>query len=369
MGMEATQKATAQRIIEILEAKGRPFFPDEIEKAIDQHDLRVEGDPNHLVQEVLAEGTRRGVEVLKNFSDAFQVPLPLLEAEKVLQEGGVAFLERDGSRMKEPSLKVEFRKAEGSQLGRVIKTLHLPLHGPELPGDAELYVWPGLPYLRLGHSLRAVRGRAFFMGYSEKEIEKTAENIRTLAPFLPAMDLDGLVEAFGSLMELKKSEAKVEGPHILVRGVDFWALRRGPILGDPEVDTALLAEREVSLSFPGDVEIVLGVRWYWEWDGVGFHDLRIRWGEEVADFNEGADDGDGMLATPLDMNPVAEAVKNRLRREIYFFETEGWSLVLGNLSPRMLALVRVLAEQEDPLAFLAEGKLAPYVTAELFRDL
>jgi hypothetical protein len=364
------QKATTQRIIEVLEAKARPFLPEEIEKAIEERDLRGEGSPNQLAQEVLAEGARRGVEVLKGFSDAFQVPLPLLEAEKVLREGGVVLLERDGSRNKEPSLKVEFRKVDGSQLGRAIKTLHLPLHGPELPRDTELYVWPGLSYLRLGYSsLAAVRGRAFFMGLSEEEVEGTAEDVRALAPFLPVMDLDGLVEAFDSLMELKKDEAKVEGPHILARGERFWALRRGAILGDPEVDKALLAEREVSLSFPGDVEIVLRVKWTWEWEGVGFHDLRVRWGEEVAHFGEGIDEEDQMLANPLDRNPLAEAVRNRLRREVDFFESEGWSPALDDLSPRTQAFVRVLAEQEDPLAFLAEGRLSPHVTAELFRDL
>jgi len=126
---------------------------------------------------------------------------------------------------------------------------------------------------------------------------------------------------------------------------------------------------QVNLSFPGDVEIVLRVKWNWKWEGVGFHDLQIRWGEEVAYFSEGIGEGYEMLANPLDRNPVAEAIKNKLRQEIDFFETEEWSFALSELSPRMQALVRVLAEQDDPLAFLAEGKLNPYVTAELFRDL
>jgi hypothetical protein len=367
--METPHKSTTQKIIEVLEARDRPFFPEDIERAIEEHNLRVEGNLTDLIQKVLEEGAERSVEVLKEFSSAFRAPLPLLEAQKALREKGVVVLRTADNATKESRLEVEFRRAYGNTIGEVVSTLHLPLPDLELPSSMELYVWSGLSYLRLGHSLTTVRGRAFFMGRSEEETEKTAEDIKTLAPFLPAMDLGGLVEAFDALMELKENEVKVEGPHILARGVDSWALRRGPILGDPELDKALLAEREVSLSFPGDVEIVLRVKWNWEWQGVGFHDLQIRWGEEVAYFGEGIDEGDEILANPLDRNPVAEAIKNRLRQEIDFFETEEWSPVLSDLSPRMQALVRVLAEQDDPLVFLAEGKLDPHVTAELFRDL
>jgi len=366
--VEGNQKATVQKIIEVLEARARSFSPEDIEGAIERHGLGVEGSLEDLTKEVIAEGARRSVGVLREFSDVFQVPLPLLEVEKALRGGGVVFMQTT-SGVKTPGLEVEFRRLHGSTIGKVVKSLHLPLPDLQLPRDMELHAWPGMSYLRLTHSLAAVRGRAFFMGHSEEEVDKTAEKVKTLAPFLPAMDLEGLTEAFDTLMELKKGEAKVEGPHILARGEDFWALRRGAILGDPEVDKALLAEREVSLSFPGDVEVLLRVKWNWNWEGVGFHDLRIRWGEEGAYFGEGIDEGDEMLANPLDRNPVAEALKNRLRREIDFFESEGWSLFLSNLSPRMHALVRVLAEQEDPLAFLAEGKLDPHVTAEFFRDL
>ncbi len=367
--MKENQKATIQKIVEVLEARTRPFFPEDIERAIEHQGLRVEGSLEDLTKEVMAEGARRSVEVLREFSGIFQVPLPLLEVEEALRKGGVVFLQTADSRTKESGLEVEFRKLYGSVIGEVVDILHLPFPNLELPRDMEVDIWSGLLYLRLGHSLTAVRGRAFFMGRSEEETEETAESVKTLAPFLPAMELEGLAEAFDALMELEKNEAKVEGPHILVRGVDSWALRRGPILGDPELDKALLAEREVSLSFPGDVEMVLRVKWNWEWRGVGFHDLRIRWGEEVAYFDEGIDEEYEMLTNLLGRNPVAEAIKNRLGREIDFFESEGWSPVLSDLSPRMRGLVRALAEQDDPLAFLAEGKLNPYVTAELFRDL
>ncbi len=367
--MEGNRKATIQKIIEVLEARIRPFSPEYIEGTIEQYGFRVEGSLEDLTKEVMAEGIRRTMEVLREFSGAFQVPLSLLKVEKALREGKVAFLRTTGFKTEEPGLEVEFRKLYGSVIGEAVDILHLPLPNLKLPRDTELHLWPGLSYLRIAHSLAAVQGRAFSMGHSEEEAERAAESVKALAPFLPAMRLEGLAEAFDSLMELEKGEARVEGPHILVRGEDFWALRRGPILGDPEVDKALLAEREVSLPFPGDVEVFLRVKWNWEWERVGFHDLRIRWGEEVAYFGEGIGEEDEMLANPLYRNPVAEAVRNRLRREIDFFETEGWSLALSNLSPTMQALVRVLAEQDDPLAFLAEGKLNPYVTAELFRDL
>jgi len=242
--VEGNQKVAVQKIIEVLEARARPFFPEDIEGAIERCDLGVEESLEGLTREVMAEGVRRSVGALRKFSDVFQVPLPLLEVEKALRERGVVLLETT-SGVKNPGLKVEFRRAYGKTIGEVVNTLHLPLSDLELPSSMELCVWPGLSYLRLGHSLKAVRGRAFFIGRSEEETEKTAQDIKALAPFLPAMDLGGLAEAFDALMELENNEAKVEGPHILARGVDSWALRRGPILGDPELDKALLAEREV----------------------------------------------------------------------------------------------------------------------------
>jgi hypothetical protein len=357
---------TAEKVIEALEAKNLSFTPKKVQRVVEHHGLRAGKSLENFTKEVVAEGIRRGLGVLKDFSDAFKASLPLDQIEELFWEGGWVYV-----RGLTP-LEVHTRRANGSTIDVLRPTVSAPSF--ELPKEMELHVWPGLVKLRLGSRFQAVRKRAFLKAYGEEELRKISEDIERLVPFLPAMGLEDLPQALERLRALDMWESRIEDSYVLARGGGLWTLRKGPIFGDPELDGALLREEEIGLSFPGDVEIAFRIAWYLEWDGVGFQDFRIRWGREVvylgADLDEWEGEVAGLLADPIEKNPVAEAIRARLEREVYFYELEEkWSRALTDASPRMHALVRVLAQQEDPLAFLAEGKLSPYVTAELFGDL
>jgi hypothetical protein len=358
--------SVAQKVIEILEAKKLPFTSVEVEGVIRRYDLRLEGSVEDLIEEVVAEGVKRSVKVLESFSDTFKVSLPIGQMEELFWRRGWVYVR--GS----TPLEVQTRGANGG----LIDTLHPRPSAPhpELSKEIELYVRPGLVKLHLGHSLQAVRGRALFKGYSEEELEHALEDVKRLSSFLPVLELEDLPQALERLRALDAGESRLEGPYVLTRGAGVWLLRRGPIFGDPDLDGAVLRGERVALSFPGDVEATFRIDWYWEWEGVGLQDFRIRWRREVVYLGEdfgGEEWGGGrLLADSLEKNPVAEAIRARLEQEVYFYqEGEERDLALSGISPRMWAFLRVLAEREDPLAFLAEGKFGLHVTAVLFGDL
>jgi hypothetical protein len=253
------------------------------------------------------------------------------------------------------------------------KTIDLPLPGGHgVPAGVGLDVEAGLVLLRVEDRLEAVRGRAFFKGYREEDVEKVLNGLKSLASFLPAMELEDLPEAVEKLKTLDVWESRMEGSYVLARNWGYWTLRRGPIFGDLELDGALLLEREVSLSFPEGVEIAFG--FFLETDMALITHLEIAFeGETVQLVNENSN----FLAHPLDRDFVTRPIQNLLRYELDRLEErsqtpapeEDSPLPLEGASPRMLALLRVLARHEDPFKVLAEGNVAYYVTGELFADL
>jgi len=357
----------AQKVIEILEAKNLPFTSVEVEGVIRRHSLRLEGSVGDLIEEVVAEGVKRSVGVLESFSDTFKVSLPIGQMEELFWRRGWVYVR--GS----TPLEVQTRRANGSLIDTLRPRPSIP-HS-ELPKKIELYVRPGLVKLHLGHSLQAVRGRAFFRAYSGEELEHALEDVKRLSSFLPVMELEDLPQALERLKALDMWESCLEGPYVLARGAGVWLLRKGPVFGDPELDGMVLRGEKLTLSFPGDVEVTFRIDWYWEWEGVGLQDFRIRWGRETVYLGEdfgGEEWGGGrLLAGSLEKNPVAEAIRTRLEQKVYFYQAEEGEqdLALSGISPRMWAFLRVLAEREDPLAFLAEGKFGLHVSAELFGDL
>ncbi len=359
--------SVAQKVVETLEAKNLLFTPEEVERVVKGYGLTVEGGVEKLAKEVLVEGVKRSVGVVEAFCDAFKVSLPLDQIEELFWREGSVYVRGPAP------LEVHTRRGDGSLIDVLRPTISSP--SLELPEKMELHVWPGRVRLRLGYPFQAVRGRAFFKGYNREELERTLEDVKRLAPFLSAMELEDLPQALEKLGTLGMWESRVEGPYVLVRKAWAWVLRRGPVFGDPELDGAVLREDRVALSFPGDVEVAFKVAWHREWDSVGLEDFRIRWGKEVVYFEEDSEEEEWRVRSRswvglTEKNPIAELIRSRLEQEVYFYEyEERWSQALSDASPRMRALVRVLAEQDDPLVFLAEGKLNPYVTAELFGDL
>ncbi len=111
---------------------------------------------------------------------------------------------------------------------------------------------------------------------SEEELEKALRVAEKLEPLLSHIGLDGMAKALEALGELKEREARVEEPYVLARDEGLWLMRRGAILGDLELDKEVLLGREVSLSFPGDVEIAF--RSVWNLNRVRLDDVRLRRG-------------------------------------------------------------------------------------------
>jgi hypothetical protein len=154
-----------------------------------------------------------------------------------------------------------------------------------------------------------------------------------------------------ALAGLEDGEARTEGPYVLARGGDTYALRKGDILGDPRLDGAVFLGKSVRLSFPGDVEFTLKTRWGLDSAEIDWAHIRLG-GEEVLLH------GRHTSVTPLHKNPLVWELQRILVREL-----EGRE---GEFSPRTLAFLKAFARHEDPFGALAEGRFHAHVTAEFF---
>jgi hypothetical protein len=103
-------------------------------------------------------------------------------------------------------------------------------------------------------------------------------------------------------------------------------VRRGPIFGNPELDKAVLAGRDITLRF-GDEEMAF--RTIWTPSEVSLDYLRLRWGEREVHLKR----EECLWAHPLVKNPVAKAINL----------TVGCSEKVS-LPPRMRAFLEAFAE-------------------------
>jgi hypothetical protein len=81
--MDARQKA-----VEVLEEERLPFTPIEIEWVIRQHGIEVGGDPKAFIEEIVAEGARRSLEVMERFLGDLGIRDIPPELGERLREGG-----------------------------------------------------------------------------------------------------------------------------------------------------------------------------------------------------------------------------------------------------------------------------------------
>jgi hypothetical protein len=81
----------AQEVIELLEEELLPFTPDNVRAVTEGRRLGA-GDLEVLAQKVVAEGTRRSLEVLERFFEALEVRPSLLPIEKHLLSGGKVYV-------------------------------------------------------------------------------------------------------------------------------------------------------------------------------------------------------------------------------------------------------------------------------------
>jgi len=364
-------------VIQFLENEGLPFTWGEVMRVVEEFSPGVGGafDPfvgEAIAHEVVVEGIRRSVAAVGKFLDLLEVPLPLKEDLSYRIETQLSWnwsvalwcLRRKGKYQLEMAVEKPGSTVTPKQ------SFRLPNPKPLRDiGEVSLDIQPGRVVLRspsYAPDLAVANGRAFFRVrlYEPKDLEelkKASRKAKALAPFLSLMGVEDLREAIEALRGLKEGEVRAEGPYVLAKGERLLALRRGAIFGDPDLDGALLLGRDVTLAFPGEVEV--SFRPYWTSRRMNLCGLKIRWKDEVFQGEE------GFWADPILRDPIAKAIQNGLREEFERLESRPSSSSLGKVSPRMLAFLRVFASCEDPFQALAEGGLHRHATAELFADL
>jgi hypothetical protein len=359
-----------EKVVQFLENEGLPFTWKTVGRAVEAFALEVENEPfahEAIAHEVINEGIRRSVGVAGKFLELLGVPFPARvelshDTEMQLLWGRKVSLWCFSRKRK---FHLERVVEDSEKIGK----LTLPLPDPKplrVIGEIGLDLEPGRAVLRnpaYAPDLAVAKERAFIRvrTYELEELKKVSRKAKTLAPLLSLMGVEDLREAIGALEGLKEGEVRAESPYVLARGERFLALRRGAIFGDPELDGALLLERNVSLTFPD--EGVVSFRPYWFSRYVNLRELKIRWKDEVFQ------GGEGFSADFLMRDPITAAIRNGLWGEFERLESGLLPSSLENVSPRMLAFLKAFATHEDPFQALAEGRLRHYATTQLFADL
>jgi hypothetical protein len=343
-----------QRVIEFLEDNLLAFTRDEVAAAA--RELGIEGNIEVLSREVLEEGVRRAMEAVRGLRETFgELPYSETALGEHLRRGGW--------------FTVSLWSAEPNMRGLLLGSVGLgdesarpkensPFFVKDIEGrfpPALLFTArPGLPVVSLPN-LVATRERVFFRDRGRK-LEGTLKHLRALRPLFASLGLSDLEGAMEALAKLKDGEARTEGPYVLARGGEVYALRRRGILGDPRLDGAVLLGKKVSFTFPGEVEIAFKTGW--DLESASLDWVRIYFGKERVLL-----DGRTSRISPLHRDPLISELQAVLTEKLEGLEQK------GTLSPKMLALLRAIAEHEDPFGALATGRFSPYVTAEFFRDL
>jgi len=331
---------TKEEVVQILEEDILPFVPHGVVKVIQEHGL--DGDTERLTQEILEEGVRRTMKTLRKLWETFGVSAPP-EAEVYLKEDHYLRIYGDERRV--------WVQGKGRDIKLPVSDLKPFERAPLI-----FHAYPGLVVMEDSWFMGA-KGRAYFWADSAEDpeaVETSLERAQYLRPFLPAIGLGDLENAFRVLGELREGERRMEGPYVLVRGDGFWIFRRGPLFGDLALDGDILAGKEVKITFPGDVEISFMAFWDPPPDPVLLLNVNIRWGEEGVLFDGGEAGFEGAL---LHKNPILHAIQEGLKAEFELAESEEGSPFLENASPKMTAFLRALAYHKDPFRALTEGTL------------
>jgi hypothetical protein len=345
----------AYEIVQFLRDRQRPFTPNEIWKAISELDPEGKADVGELTQEVTEEGLRWTMTVLTGLWEVLKAPSPP-GVEEYLREGGKVQVTYVSS--KEEEREKEYLWVMMTSPKRRPDS-GLNLSPPELPLEYFFFeASTGFAQIAANH-LHATGHRAFFRGERE-DVEGALREAEVLRPILSVMGLGDLEGTIEKLARLEDGEVRAEGPYVLVRGGNTWALRRGTLLGDLQLDGAFLLGEEVKLS-SGEVEVALKPKWFW--GKVGLEYVRFRFGEEEVIFD---DQGDAALAEEWD--PIGWVIQERIKRELRRVEEMRESL-LEESSTRMMALLRVFAQHKGPFWELARGELQALATAELFLEM
>ena len=345
----------AHDIAQFLREHQRPFTPDEIEKAILELDPEGKADVRTFTHEVTEEGLRWTMGVLTGLWEVLKAPF-LAGVEEDLRQGGkvqVSYVpSKEGEREKGYLWILATNPKRRPDSG-------LDLSPPELPLEY-FFFEASMGLVEISAARLHVRGdRAFFRGETE-DVEGALREAEVLRPILSAMGLGDLEGTIEKLARLEDGEVRAEGPYVLVRSGNTWALRQGTLLGDLHLDGAFLLGEEVKLS-SGEVEVALKPKWFW--GKVGLEYVRFRFGEEEVIFD---DQGDVALAEERD--PIGGVIQERIKRELMRVE-EMRESPLNESSARMMALLKAFAQRKEPFWELARGGLRALATAELFLEM
>jgi hypothetical protein len=328
-------KTALERLLQALEEGSYRPTPAGVRAAIADLRLEVE-DPEALAARVLEEAWKETQRVLEGFWAALGVFSPPPVVEKALREG--EWVEASYSESPQGKAQLVLRLRERGTAVRLplLRPLPLPSGGFSLEarvGRVQAHVPPGL-FVR--------KGRAYLRTFRPEEAEEVLGRVKALRPLFLALGLGDVEEALEALTNLKEGEARMWGPYFLARELDFRALRRGTLFGDPGLDKAFLLTGEATLSYPHGVEIALRSS-LWK-HSITLLGMELRWHREAVRIRA-APGGDW---NALDRNPVALLVRRGLYWELERPRTP--------FSPKMEALVQELRESEDPLeALKTEG--------------
>jgi hypothetical protein len=325
-------KTALERLLQALEEGTYRATPVGVKAAIADLRLKVEGDPEALVAQVLEEAWEETRRVLEGFWGALGVLSPPPVVEKALREGEWVEASCSEPPQGQGQLVLWLRERGATVHLSLSRPLPVPLEGFSLKarvGRVEAHVATAL-FVR--------KGRAYLRTFRPEEVEEALGRVKALRPLFLALDLGDLERALEALLNLEEGEARMWGPYFLARELSFRALRRGTLFGNPALDKAFLLTGEATLSYAHGVAIALRSS-LWK-HSITLLGMELRWGREAV--RVGATPGGDWNA--LDRNPVASLV----RRGLYW----GLERPRTTSSPKMEALVQELRESEDPLEAL-----------------
>jgi hypothetical protein len=356
---------------QLVDERSSVFDPEEVRRILREMYRTKDKEIEALVQGVLEEARKRAVQATRNLWACFGLPLPE-EVENHLWRGGAidvywgstgSQVEEQGRRRKKKEIKAAVRLADKAYFLKEISFVLLDdrFSGGRNVFDASpgrvLYKWS-----RHYTGLQVLNERAFFRVASEDMFDGVLRSVRALRPFFAGIGQGELDVALDELAQLKDGETATKSDYILAKEGHSWFLWRGSVTGDAFLDGALLAGREVNLTFPGDVEITLKVDW--RVTSMTFYRMRIYFEGEEVDLGDGEANIEGY---PLYKDPIVRAIQSKLRREINRYEY-GMNSRFHELSVRMVAFLKALSKHEEPFKALAEGRFCPYATTEFFLE-
>ncbi len=205
-----------------------------------------------------------------------------------------------------------------------------------------LYALPGVVALDGPSGLHVVNDKVFLRTSGRKPLEGTREGVKALRPLLAATGLSDLEGAIEALLGVREGEGRVEGGYVLARSNGFWSLWRGAFLGDPDLDVAVLAERDAVLPLPEGVALSFRARFMCA--RVYVHRLGI--------YREGSGRHiEGGIPLPEHLfarDSVVRALQRELGRQLDLFIRHGRKTLFEGLPPSALDRLREFARSEDP---------------------